>query len=188
MKIRAGTRVFAVVLCSSSAFWSGCAESTPPADSPETSSDSAPGESAPTGEPVGAAESSETSESTAAEATAPASSGGDLSAADLSAALQLVLDDEAVQPYLKLEEPGRFPLKVGGELPSGLNLVKGTKPVIFIAPGATDKAALVFTSIEIGSDKVSVRFHFDVEGIRGAATIEKHEGRWEIKNSRVTEH
>jgi hypothetical protein len=158
-----------------------CAEATPPPESADT-----PPESGVVDAPTG--EQGNTGTADVASDTAAPTSSGEISAADLSAALQLVLEDEAIQPYLKLEEPGRFPLKVGGDLPPGLTLTKNTKPVVFVTAGSSDKAAIVFTSIESSSDKVSVRFHFEDAGTRGAATVEKHEGRWEIKNSRVTEH
>src|SRR5690348_17343490 len=39
--------------------------------------------------------------------------GGEPAAADdVQAVLQLVIDDEALQPFLHLEQPGRFPLRI----------------------------------------------------------------------------
>lgn len=119
-----------------------------------------------------------------------ADSGGGSGAAttdDMKAALQLVLDDEELGPYLKLEEPGRFPLKVSGDLPSGVELVKNTKPVEVVTGPKDDKdAVLVFTRVDIGPSKATVKYRYDVERVRGTAYLKKVEGRWELTRSRIS--
>jgi hypothetical protein len=116
-------------------------------------------------------------------------SGGLATPEEIQAVLQLVLDDEALEPYLRLGEPGRFPLRIAGEIPGGLDLVKATKPVQ-IVEGPKDKkdAVLVFTEVKLSGKKASVRYRYDVEGLRASATLEKVEGRWTLKRSRLTEY
>jgi hypothetical protein len=109
---------------------------------------------------------------------------------DTTAVLELVVNDPELDPYLKLGEPGRFPLKISGSaLPSGLKLVKSTEPVQIVS-GPKDKkdAVLVFTEIEVSGKKASVRYRYDIEGIRGSANLEKGDYGWELKNSRVVEN
>jgi hypothetical protein len=106
---------------------------------------------------------------------------------DTKAALQLVLDDEELGPYLKLEEPGRFPLRVAGDLPSGVELVKNTKPVeVFTGPKDDKDAVLVFTTVDIGNKSGTVKYRYDVERVRGSAFLKKVEGRWELTRSRIS--
>src|SRR5262245_53334978 len=72
--------------------------------------------------------------------------------ADMRDVLQAVIDDDALTPYLHLEQPGRFPLRVGGSvLPKDLQLIKATKPVVFVDDPKREpkKPELVFTEIEI---------------------------------------
>lgn len=109
---------------------------------------------------------------------------------DVSAILQLVVDDPELDSHLHLGEPGRFPLKVAGEkLPSGLKLVKATEPVKVSEPPKSKKdAVLVFTEIEIQGDKATVRYRYDIEGIRATVTLAKTPHGWELKNSRLVEH
>ena len=109
---------------------------------------------------------------------------------DMQAILQLVINDEALDPYLKLEEPGRFPLKISGsEIPSGLELMKNTKPVQLVPPpGKKEDAVLVFTNIDADSKMARVKYRYDIEGVRGSATVKKLDGRWQLSNSRVTEY
>lgn len=109
---------------------------------------------------------------------------------DATAILQLVVNDPELDPYLKLGEPGRFPLKVSGSaLPAGVKLVKSTEPVQ-VVPGAKDKKdpVLVFTEVEISGKKASVRYRYDIEGIRGSASLTKGQYGWELTNSRVVEN
>jgi hypothetical protein len=118
------------------------------------------------------------------------SAGGEpASPADVKEALQLVLDDEALAPYLHLEQPDRFPLRVATRnLPPGIELEKATKPVILVDdPDKEKKPVLVFTEVDVKKDSASVRYRYDVEGIRGACTLERRDGRWVLKKSRVTE-
>jgi hypothetical protein len=106
---------------------------------------------------------------------------------DLKAALQLVLDDEELGPYLKLEEPGRFPLQVSGDLPSGVELVKNTKPVkVVTGPKDANDPVLVFISIDVGPSSGAVKYRYDVERVRGSAFLKKVEGRWELTRSRIS--
>jgi hypothetical protein len=115
--------------------------------------------------------------------TGQASGGG-----DTVAALQAVIDDEALEPYLHLDKPGRFPLVVAGSgVPEGLT--KSSQPVKMGSESdGKDKAVLVFTEISVSGNQATVRYRYDVEGVKGSCTLVKKDGRWEIKNSRVTQH
>lgn len=119
-----------------------------------------------------------------------ASSGAPASEDDVSAILQLVVDDPELDTHLHLGEPGRFPLKIAGDkVPSGLKLVKATEPVQVSAPPKSKKdAVLVFTEIDIQGDKATVRYRYDIEGIRATVTLAKTPHGWELKNSRLVEH
>jgi hypothetical protein len=125
------------------------------------------------------------------QSAAPASdsAAGEASVADVQAVLQLVLDDEALTPYLHLELPERFPLRVSTRnLPKGIELVKATKPVELVDdPGADKKPLLVFMEVDVKKDSANVRYRYDIEGIRGACTLERRDGNWTLKKSRVTE-
>src|SRR6266536_5123383 len=60
---------------------------------------------------------------------APPTPAGPASPDDVREVLQAVIDDEALTPYLKLQQPNRFPLRVSGRgLPKDLQLMKATKP------------------------------------------------------------
>jgi hypothetical protein len=123
-----------------------------------------------------------------------ASSGGPTPGAqsnnDHQAILQLVIEDPELDPYLKLGEPGRFPLKLSGSaVPQGIELVKSTKPVVLVgAPKDKSDPVLVITSMEVDGKSASVSYRYDVEGIRGTATLKKGEVGWELTRSRVVEH
>lgn len=138
--------------------------------------DSAPNESAGDGEDT----------SSQGDATSP---GEPASVDDIREVLQLVIDDEALTPYLHLEQPERFPLRVSTRnLPPGIELEKATKPVILVdKPEAEKKPVLVFTEVDVQKNSASVRYRYDVEGIRGACTLERRDGRWILKKSRVAE-
>lgn len=124
----------------------------------------------------------EASESARASAGAPASK------EDIQAVLQLVLEDEELTPFLHLEEPGRFPVKIAGSLPSGLELVKATKPVEIVDTAeGKKKPVIVFTEIDVGPSRAQVRYRYDVEQVKGASTLEKRDGRWVLVRSRITE-
>jgi len=111
--------------------------------------------------------------------------------ADLKTILQLVLDDDALQPYLHLEEPERMPLKVHGEmLPSGLELMMARKPVQYVDAGVAGdkkKAVLVFTEIEVRGDRANIAYRYDIEKVRGSATVIKSDGTWTLHKSRISE-
>jgi hypothetical protein len=156
-----------------------CGGGAPPPESAEAASGdaaAAPSEAA-TDEGKPAAESEKP-------ASAPASDD------DVSAILQLVVDDPELDSHLHLGEPGRFPLKIAGDkLPSGLKLVKATEPVKVSEPPKSKKdAVLVFTDIDIQGDKATVRYRYDIEGIRATVTLAKTPHGWELKNSRLVEH
>jgi hypothetical protein len=168
-------------------FTLACGGPSEPAASPE-----APAES---GDPVGAAPEGEGDASkpeAAGEGDKPAaaSSGAPASEDEVNAILQLVVDDPELDKHLHMEEPGRFPLQVSGDkLPSSLKLVKATKPVsVVAAPKSKKDAVLVFTEIEVQGDKATVRYRYDIEGVRGTVTLAKSPHGWELKNSRVVEH
>jgi hypothetical protein len=134
----------------------------------------------------GEAEGDTSADKPADESKAPAS--GAASSDDVREVLQLVVEDEALNPYLHLELPKRFPLKVSGSAyPKGIEVTKATEPVLFVAEAKKDEAVLVFTEIDVGSDTATVRYRYDIEGVRGSATLVKKNGHWELKSSRVTE-
>jgi hypothetical protein len=111
------------------------------------------------------------------------------SAEDVQKVLQLVIDDGELEQVLKLGEPGRFPLKIAGDgVPSGAELTKGTKPVERVSDTSDEKTAvLVFTKVEVGARKATIGFRYDIEGIRGTATLKKGEFGWELVKSRIVE-
>ncbi|HVJ17137.1 MAG TPA: hypothetical protein VM686_16970 [Polyangiaceae bacterium] len=110
--------------------------------------------------------------------------------ADLKTILQLVLDDDALQPYLHLEEPERMPLKIHGDmLPTGLELTMARKPVQYVdATVAEDKkkAVLVFTAVEVKGDRASIAYRYDIEKVKGSATVVKSDGAWTLDKSRIS--
>lgn len=162
---------------------------SPPApNSADDAEAEAGGESEAAGEPDmgGGEESAETSPD-----DQPSSGPVQASEADLAKILQLVLDDEALQPYLHLEEPERMPLKVHGEmLPTGLELTMARKPVQYVdASVASDpkKPVLVFTEIAVQGDRATIAYRYDVEKVRGSATVVKADGTWTLHKSRISE-
>jgi hypothetical protein len=141
------------------------------------------------------------SKSDAPEAADKAASAAPASDDDVTAILQLVVDDPELDAYLHTGDPGRFPLKLSGEkLPSGLKLVKATKPVEIVdGPKSKKDAVLAITEIDVQGDKATVRYRYDIEGIRGTVTLARtphtkgvgattDTAHWELKNSRVVEH
>lgn len=160
-----------------------CGSGTP-AKSPE----SAPSEEEST--PGAAASDAEPAQSEQPEPATEKESSGPASSADMQTIVQLVIDDEALQPYLHLDKPDRFPFRVGGSaLPQGLELTKATQPVVYVADPASDKKpVLVFTEISVDGDQASVRYRYDVEKVRGASSLKKRDGHWVLIRSRVTEH
>lgn len=161
---------------------SACGGSTPPAESAEP----AAAEAAPSAAESGAEEAKPAESSGEAKASSAASASED----DVSAILQLVVDDPELDSHLHLGEPGRFPLRIAGDkLPSGLKIVKATEPVKLSEPPKSKKdAVLVVTELEIQGDKATVRYRYDVEGIRATVTLAKTPHGWELKNSRLVEH
>jgi hypothetical protein len=123
-------------------------------------------------------------------AAVPTSSGQAATDDDVRAILQLVIDDPELDQHLHLGEAGRFPLQLAGEgLPSGLKLVKATEPVKLVAgPKSKKDAVLVVTELDVQGDKATVRYRYDIEGVRGTATLSKTGHGWELKNSRLVEH
>ncbi len=155
----------------------GCGGAAAPPESPADVPASAPA-----GEAASAAPAPE--DMASAGTDAPASD------ADVNAILQLVVDDPELDSYLHLGTPGRFPLQVAGEkLPSNLKLVKSTEPVKVVEPPKSKQdAVLLFTEIDVRGDKATVRYRYDVEGIRATVTLSKSAHGWELKNSRLVEH
>lgn len=120
-----------------------------------------------------------------------ASSSDSLSPEDFQAALQIVIQDDALQNAMNLTEPGRFPIKISGEgLPSNLQLTAGEKAVE-IVPAPEDpkkEPVLVFSKIDVSGNRVSFKYRYDIEGMRGTSTVSKKDGIWELKASRISEY
>jgi hypothetical protein len=118
-----------------------------------------------------------------------------VAADDVQAVLQLVIDDDALQPFLHLEEPGRFPLRIafGAEVQntSGIALTKMTKPVEVVDGGAASdpKApAILITALSVEKDRARVTYRYKVENVHGTASLAKTKtGHWELVNSTLTE-
>jgi hypothetical protein len=147
------------------------------------------------GQPAESSSSAAASDAGAADAAPkaePAAAAGEATKEDVQAVLQLVIDDEELNPFLHLDQPDRFPLKVAGSFPAGLELVKATKPVEIVDAAAAKGGkkpvpVLVFTEIDVQPTRASVRYRYDIEGVKGACTLEKREGRWVLAKSRITE-
>lgn len=109
---------------------------------------------------------------------------------DVQAVLQLAVDDAELDQYLKLGEPGRFPLKLAGSaVPQNVEIIKATKPVVVTTPPASKKdAVLVITEIDIKGANATVSYRYDIEGIRGTAYLKKTPHGWELTRSRIVEH
>lgn len=155
-----------------------CGGPSAPAASPEPTSPSSADEPPPSTEPEGTAP------------AAPVAAAQTTADEDVRAILQLVIDDPELDRHLHLGEAGRFPLQLAGEgLPSGLELVKATEPVKLVAgPKSKKDAVLVVTELDVQGDKATVRYRYDVEGVRGTASLSKTAHGWELKNSRLVEH
>ncbi len=155
---------------------------TPPPDDSAASSD-APSSDAPT-------DTKSTDKSDSASSSDGRSDGSDTGGAssdDRHTVLQLTLDDEELGSYLKLESPGRFPLKVSGEnLPSGL--LKAGKAVVLVDNPDPKAAVLVITAVDVGKDHATVKYRYGIEGIEGTTTLDKGARGWEILRTRVVEH
>jgi hypothetical protein len=170
-----------------------CGKGTPP---PESAADET-GDGEPSGadeSPTSSDEGEERDDGVKETGKLKSSSGGPAPGAqssnDQQTILQLVIEDPELDPYLKLGEPGRFPLKMSGSaVPQGIELIKSTKPVEFVgAPKDKTDPVLVITSMQIDGKSASVSYRYDVEGIRGTATLKKGEQGWELTRSRVVEH
>ena len=109
---------------------------------------------------------------------------------DVHAVLQLAIDDTELDQYLKLGEPGRFPLKIAGSaVPQNIELVKATKPVVVTTPPSSKSdPVLVITDVDITGTSATVSYRYDVEGIRGTAFLKKTPHGWELTSSRIVEH
>jgi len=109
---------------------------------------------------------------------------------DVHAVLQLAVDDAELDQYLKLGEPGRFPLKIAGSaVPQNVEIIKATKPVVVTTPPSSKKdAVLVITEIAIKGNDATVSYRYDIEGIRGTAYMKKTPHGWELTRSRIVEH
>ncbi len=161
-----------------------CGGPAAPPASPETVADASDAKAPATGDADAAPVNSDSPASDKPSSSSPASD------QDVTAILQLVVDDPELDRYLHLAEPGRFPLQISGEhLPSGMKLVKATEPVKVVAgPKSKKDAVLMITEIDVHGDKATVRYRYDVEGIRGNVTLAKVAHGWELKNSRLVEH
>jgi hypothetical protein len=162
----------------------GCGGPAEPAASPEPA---AAGESALSGADAGG---DAAQPAAAGDGEKSAVSAGPASDDDINAILQLVVDDPELDKHLNLGQPGRFPLQISGEnLPGSLKVVKATEPVKVVGPPKSkNDAVLVLTEIDIKGDKATVRYRYDVEGIRGTVTLSKSSHGWELRNSRLVEH
>lgn len=180
-------KAVAVALCLG--LLGGCAGGTPSAEAPDDSDelyeDDPVEQTAASGKAAVA-----DAEGEGDDAEASGDAGGAATPEDMKEILQLVINDEALDPYLHLEEPGRFPLQISGsDIPSGIELVKNTQPVKIVPePDSKEAPVLVFTSIDASSNVARIKYRYDVEGVRGSATVKKLEGRWQLSNSRVTEY
>jgi hypothetical protein len=171
------TRAAAWSLC----LWClACGAPAAPASAPEPTAEPPPG--------AEATPASDTADPTTTKADPAASAPA--SDADLNAILQLVVDDPELDTHLHLGQAGRFPLQIAGErLPRELKLVKGNEPVKLVdSPKSKKDPVLVFTEIEVQGDKATVRYRYDVEGIRATVTLARGGHGWELKNSRLVEH
>ena len=108
---------------------------------------------------------------------------------DLQSVLQSVLGDPELLDHLHLSKSGRSPLKVSGpNLPPKLKVVAGSYDVKVVdEPTAKNAAVLVFTSIERAGEQVRLHYRFDVEGLKGSATVSFKQGHWELTSNRVIE-
>jgi hypothetical protein len=170
------------VLLTGSTFLFACASATPEPEAPveepaleETSPE--PSESEPAPE--------------ATQESAESSSSESLTPEDFQAALQVVIQDDALQTAMNLTEPGRFPIKISGEgLPANLKLTAGEKAVEVVPTPADPKkeAVLIFSKVEISGNRVSFKYRYDIEGVRGTSTVAKKDDVWELKASRISEY
>jgi hypothetical protein len=110
--------------------------------------------------------------------------------AEIPLVLQAVLDDPELEPYLRLDKPERFPVKVSGPgLAPGIELSKGDKPVQVVTDSGPAKGPiLVFTKVDVSADKASVTYRYDIENLRGSCSLAKRDGVWQLTRSRLVQH
>lgn len=155
----------------------GCGSHSPPPATPDEIVEPPGTESAPADAPV------------ASEASAGTSADAEAIRDALPAILTLVINDPELDQYLKLSEADRFPLKMAGELPESIELVKGNEPVQIVpVPDSKQAPVLVITKIEVDASAATVGYRYDVEGIRGTAYLKKAPYGWELSSSRIVEH
>lgn len=172
---------WSLVTFAGSALLFGCASATPEPEAPveEPALETSP-------EPSGSEPAPE-----ATEESAESSSSESITPEDFQAALQVVIQDDALQTAMNLTEPGRFPIKISGEgLPANLKLTAGEKAVEVVLTPADPKkeAVLIFSKVEISGNRVSFKYRYDIEGVRGTSTVAKKDGVWELKASRISEY
>ncbi|MBN1607399.1 MAG: hypothetical protein JW940_12245 [Polyangiaceae bacterium] len=109
--------------------------------------------------------------------------------AEIPQVLQVVLDDPELEPYLRLDKPERFPVKVSGPgLAPGLELSKGGKPVEVLLTCSENEPVITFTKIDVSADKAAVTYRYDVENLRGSCSLAKRDGVWQLTRSRLVQH
>lgn len=175
----------------------GCGGGAAAGPSPETGGTTdepavADGEKTPsTAEPAASdSESSATKDETPASSeSSAAATVGTLDGEDLQATLQAVLSDPELLDHLHLKKPGRAPLKVAGpNLPAKLKVTVGSHDVQVVEePSSKKTPVLVLTKLEREGDQARIHYRFDVEGLKGRATLYLKNGRWELAANRVIE-
>lgn len=107
---------------------------------------------------------------------------------------QLVIDSDVLAPYYHADtDATRKPLYLAqsGLVGPDLHLMKFGEPVK-IAPRAEIQAMgrpyLEITKLEIQGNQATVEFAYPVEGISGAATLERRDTGWAVQQDRLKEH
>lgn len=107
---------------------------------------------------------------------------------EFQAALQVVLDDDALTGAMELGEPGRFPLKISGpSIPTNLMVtcVGEAAQVVEIPEDPKANPVLVFSEVEFRGNLGTFKYRHDAAGIRGTTKVKEDDGRWELFSSRV---
>lgn len=166
----------------------GCGGGAP--EAPKTADDVASSDDSGTADADAEEETADESEEVTADDDQGEEAGAAATDEDVQKVLQLVIDDPSLDPYLHLEEPGRFPLKIAGkDLPTGIELVKATQPVEVVdVPDEKGAVVIVFTRIDVSAKKATIKFRYPVEGLRGTAVLDKGQYGWELTNSRQVEY
>jgi hypothetical protein len=173
--------LLAILIC-------GCGGAGAPAPDPKTpdeiESPTPPGDAPPSSESPSDAQEPD---ATPPKDEAPAAAAEPLSAQDLEAVLQQLMDDPEMSEYLKLKKPGRLPLKVSGEgLPAKLSVIIGSHDLKVVGePKSKKDPVLVFTKIERDGESVRLRYRFDAEAITGSAVVHRKGGTWRLGANRV---